>query len=226
MRIVDIRSLSGRNFYAHFPVVRLEIDLGSLRDTTTAALPHLTSRLMSWLPGLAEHHCGLGTAGGFLSRLQEGTYLGHVLEHVALELQSAAGWPVSFGKTRSLGEDGRYVVAYEYVVEQVGVEAGRMALQMLQAGVSGQDFAVAAGVQALQRTGARFQYGPSTMSIVQAARRRGIPVTRLDQRNLIQLGYGCHAMRLAATITGRTPCVAVDIAQDKMLTKTLLEEAG
>ncbi len=169
-----------------------------------------------------------GARGGFLARLAEGTWLGHVAEHIALELQNIAGTPVGIGKTRAAGKTGQYNVIYEFREEQVGIEAGRIAVELVNHLVAPDEgsFDFAAEVERLVRLAERQAFGPSTQAIIDEAVSRDIPWIRLDRQSLVQLGQGVHQQRIRATMTSRTSSIAVDIASDKALTNDLLSAAG
>jgi cyanophycin synthetase len=227
MRVVDIRAFDGRNVFSHRPAVAITLDLGPLARSTTAHLDGFAPALLGALPSLAAHRCALGRPGGFVTRLNEGTLLGHVVEHVALELQTLAGSPVSFGKTRQADAPGAYLVVIECPSSEVGLYAGRAAVDLVEALAAGQTrWDVDGTVKELRRLAAAAALGPSTAAIRDAALARGIPVTRLSGGSLLMLGMGVHQRRVQATLTDRTSCVAADIAGDKALAKQLLAAAG
>jgi cyanophycin synthetase len=226
-------------------MIRIRLDLGALEDWPSDRLPGFTDSLLVMLPGLREHGCSYGAPGGLERRLREGTWLGHVTEHVALELQTRAGSRVTRGKTRAVkGSPGCYDVLYSYREEEAGLLAGRLALQLVDSllppelrGVQGLEqlhhrdpMAEGGGVQsALDAVGhvvGRRALGPTTRSLVREAERRGIPVMRLDDFSFVQLGHGKRQQRLRASITGRTSSIGVEVAGDKDLTKSLLADAG
>jgi cyanophycin synthetase len=228
----------GPNLYAKFPVIRLVLDLGALEQWPTARLGHeFQKRLLEHLPGLAEHGCSYGEPGGFVRRMREdeGTWLGHVLEHVAIELQNVAGTPVTFGKTRTTGVAGQYEVVYEYDQAEVGTEASRLAMALLSSllpeelrtpGLMPAGFDFAEERDAYIRFAQRRALGPSTASLVKAAERREIPWIRLNEYSLVQLGHGKLQKRLQATVTSETRHIAVEIASDKEETNRLLGDLG
>ncbi|HEV7809133.1 MAG TPA: hypothetical protein VGO64_00930, partial [Candidatus Limnocylindrales bacterium] len=234
IQILDARVMRGPNRWSRSPMIRLLVDLGSLEERPTNTIDGFAARLVEGLPGLEEHHCSLGRRGGFLERLRDGTWLGHVAEHVALELQGLAGNRVTRGKTRRAGVDGRYDIVFAYRVESVGLAAGRSAVELVNALVNG-DQSVAGDalattveriVDELRRLSDRDGLGPSTQAIVDEARRRGIPWMRLDDRNLVQLGWGSHSRRIRATITDGTGTIATDLARDKDDAAAQFERAG
>ena len=225
-------------------MVRIQIDLDELAARDTAQRPGFTDALLAALPGLQRHHCSTGRPGGFVERLHEGTRLGHVIEHVALELQVEAGMPASRGKTREVrGHDGVYNVMFAYQDEQVARLAGRVAIQLVDSllapadrGVAGLDLVAAppstdaaetiAGLAALRAMAARRTLGPTTRSLVEEARRRGIPVQRADDQSLIRLGQGVNQRSFRAGLTDSTSHLAVQTAASKQQTKTRLRAAA
>jgi cyanophycin synthetase len=179
------------------------------------------------LPGVGQHTCGTGRAGGFEGRLRRGTWAGHVAEHIALQLQREAGTEVGRGKTRGTGEPGRYHVVYSYAEESVGVAAGRLAVRLVNHLVEPEpDFDFRAELEALILLAERAAFGPSTQALIDEAALRDIPWIRLNEASLVQLGHGLHQRRVRATMTSGTPSVAVDIASDKKLTNRLLAATG
>ena len=237
MEILDRSVYVGPSHYAHFPVIRLELDLGALEQWPTKRLGDaFIASLLEALPGLQEHGCSYGEPGGFVRRMteDEGTWLGHVLEHVAIELQNVAGVKVTFGKTRETARAGVYDVVFEYEQEDVGIEAADVALDLLhhllprELRPSNADdaFDLAARRDTFIRYAQRRALGPSTASIVHAAEARNIPWMRLNEQSLIQLGYGCNQQRIQATVTGRTPHIAVELASDKEETNRILSRLG
>ncbi len=230
LRILETRVLRGPNYWAREPVIRMVVDLGVLEDFPSNKIPGFSEALVELLPSLEEHACSLGRRGGFITRLRDGTWMGHVAEHIALELQNLAGTDVRHGKTRSAGPRGRYNVIYEYREEQVGIEAGRSAVRLVNHLVAPEDpeFAVdfMAEIERLIRLAERLAFGPSTQALIDEAVSRDIPYIRLDRHSLVQLGQGVHQQRIRATMTSRTSALGVDIASDKSLTNRLLDSAG
>ncbi|MBM3461194.1 MAG: cyanophycin synthetase [Armatimonadetes bacterium] len=224
--IRKIRTYHGPNLWAYKPLIHMILDLGEFEQFPSDSLEGFTDRLVGMVPTLEEHKCSVGRAGGFIQRLQEGTWMGHIVEHVALELQCLAGNMVKFGKTRSTDEVGVYNVVYEFLEESVGIEAGRVAVELCQALAEGRDYPLREKQIRLAEMVEELAYGPSTMSILVEARKRTIPVIRLNEANLVQLGYGRYQQRIQATTTSLTRMIAVDIACDKNLTKKLLSDIG
>ncbi|HRP07307.1 MAG TPA: cyanophycin synthetase, partial [Gemmatimonadales bacterium] len=238
MRILERSVYVGPSLYAHFPVIRLTLDLGDLEEWPTSRLgaPFIDG-LLAALPGLREHGCSYGEPGGLIRRMteDEGTWLGHVLEHVAIELQNTAGIPVTFGKTRGAGPAGVYHVVYEYEQKDEGLEAGELAMRLLASllpeecrprGIVPDGWTFDDERDTFIRFAQRRALGPSTASIVSAAERRGIPWMRLNNQSLVQLGHGRFQQRIQATVTGRTPHIAVELASDKEETNKVLGQIG
>ena len=238
MRILNRNVYVGPSQYAKFPVIRLELDLGELEQWPTGKLGRgFCDALVAALPGLAEHGCSYREPGGFLRRLREGegTWLGHVLEHVAIELQNVAGEDVTFGKTRSISDDrpGVYSVVYEYTQREEGIAAGELALKLLDSllpaelrSATDDSWNWEEERDGFIRYAQRRALGPSTMSLVRAAEERGIPWLRLNEQSLVQLGHGKYQQRIQATVTGRTPHIAVELASDKEETNKILGSLG
>jgi cyanophycin synthetase len=238
MRILERSVFVGPSLYAHFPVIRLELDLGELEQWPTGKLgPAFVDGLVAALPGLAEHGCSYREPGGFIRRMREGegTWLGHVLEHVAIEVQNVAGEDVTFGKTRSADKPGVYSVVYEYVQKEEGIAAGELALRLLSSllpeelrtrGSVPDGWEWATARDEFIRYAQRRALGPSTASLVRAAEERDIPWLRLNEQSLVQLGHGKYQQRIQATVTGRTPHIAVELASDKEETNKILASLG
>jgi cyanophycin synthetase len=230
LRILETRVLRGANYWAREPVIRQVVDLGGLEEFPSNRIPGFVDALVELLPTLEDHACSLGRRGGFLTRLREGTWAGHVAEHIALEFQNLAGTEVRHGKTRGTGEYGRYNVIFEYREEQVGIEAGKKAVAMVNHLVAPNDpafeFDLVPELESLIRLAERLAFGPSTQALLDEAAGRDIPFMRLDRYSLVQLGQGIHQERIRATMTSHTGGIAVDIASDKKLTNRLLDSAG
>src|SRR5215813_2173226 len=229
MRVGDIRALTGPNVYSHHPVLSMRLYLDDLTGKESREFPGFNELLLELLPGLAKHRCCTRREGGFLERLREGTYFGHVVEHVALELTELAGVPVYHGKTRSAGEPGTYNVIIEYKAEEGTERLLRMAVEIVESLTSrakGGAFPLEMRLKEVRKLIARTELGPTTKAITRAATRRGIPWKRVGENSLIQLGYGKYRRFIQAAMTERTSAVAVDIASDKELTKILLRDAG
>lgn len=226
MQILSVNTLPGANIYSHRPVLRVRLRLADHENVPTSECGEFVGRLLAVLPGLAEHCCSRGYPGGFAERLAEGTYLPHVFEHVALELQCLAGYDVSFGKARATGQGGVYEVVVGYRVAPAAVAAVRVAEELLGALLAGDAYDAAAAVDRVRKAGETAGLGPSTAAIAEAAKSQGIPVNRVGGEDLLILGYGCRQQRVWATITGRTGALGVDLASEKDITKRLLADGG
>jgi cyanophycin synthetase len=239
MRLLQKAVYRGPHLFSASPMIRLQVDLGSLESWPTNRLPGFADQLLGLLPGLGSHGCSYKTAGGLVRRMEEGTWLGHVVEHVALELQTLAGTPVARGKTRSVKRrPGVYNILFTYRHETVGLAAGYAALRLVDSllplefrGVAGFDgaeepFDLQRGLTHLRELVRRAAFGPTTAALVAEAERRDIPVARLNDQSLVRLGWGARQKILRASITGGTSLIAVETAGDKNLAKTLLAAAG
>ncbi|WP_437925658.1 cyanophycin synthetase [Sorangium sp. So ce291] len=226
MRILTIRTLQGPNVFANWPVLRMTLDLEDLAETSSAEVPHFVDRLLALLPGLGEHHCSRGKPGGFVERLREGTYWGHIIEHVALQLSEPAGIGVTYGKTVYAGAPGVYDVVVEFENEAAMRLLLEAAFELVTALLEGRPYDVAAKVAEAAQVAEETALGPSTRAVVKAAEKRGIPWSRLNDESLLVFGYGKHRRFVQATTSCNTSSVAVEIAGDKQLTKELLERAG
>jgi cyanophycin synthetase len=239
MRIVSTNVYVGPNLYAHFPVIRHVLDLGELEDWPTGRLgAAFVDPLLVALPGLNEHGCSYREPGGFVRRLREdeGTWLGHVMEHVAIELQNVAGSPVTFGRTRAIeGEAGHYTMVFQYHDAEVGRESSRLALQLLHSllpenlkpsDAPAADWNFEEARDEYIRYAQRRAFGPSTASLVRAAEERDIPWIRLNEQSLVQFGHGRYQQRIQATTTSSTSNIAVELASDKEETNSILRDLG
>ncbi len=238
MRIVSTSVYEGPNIYALFPVIRHIIDLEELEHWPTAKLgEEFIDQLVTYLPGLEEHGCSYREPGGFIRRMREdeGTWLGHVFEHLAIELQNIAGSDVTFGKTRSTDKPGEYYLVYEYESKDVGLAAGKLALDLLQhllpqnlksSDAPDDDFDFNEERDDFIRYAQRRALGPSTASLVKAAEERGIPWLRLNEYSLVQFGHGRYQRRIQATVTSETRHIAVELASDKEETNKILADLG
>ncbi|QEL66506.1 cyanophycin synthetase [Oryzomicrobium terrae] len=223
LRIVSLR---GPNIWTYRPVLEAWVDIGELEECPSNTIPGFYERLSSWLPSLIEHRCSYGERGGFLRRVQEGTWPGHILEHVTLELQNLAGLPGGFGKAREMSTRGVYKVIVRAWHEEVTRAALYAARDLVMAAIEDRPFDVAATVEHLRDLTDSLCLGPSTACIVDGADDRDIPHTRLSEANLVQLGYGAAQRRIWTAETDRTSAIAEGISRDKDLTKTLLSSCG
>lgn len=230
LEIRKTRVYRGPNVWTRVPSILMVVDIGELEDRPSNTIPGLYERLTELVPSLADHRCSRGYRGGFLERLREGTWMGHVAEHIALAIQGCTGADVTRGKTRSTDERGVYNVVFEYEQEDVGIAAGELAVRLLNHLIYNTEPELDY-VHELEenviRLAERFAFGPSTAAVVAEAHRRGIPVLRLDpRRSLVQLGHGRHQRRIWATVTSNTSNISVEIAGNKELTNRLLSDVG
>ncbi|HRN92141.1 MAG TPA: cyanophycin synthetase [Ferruginibacter sp.] len=227
MKIKDIRALRGPNYWSirRPKLIQMTIDLEEMEEKPTNTLPGFRERLEQLMPTLYDHRCSEGVPGGFFQRVDEGTWMGHVIEHVALELQTLAGMDTGFGRTRGTGNPGEYHVVFDYVEEEAGIRAARMAVETVQSIIDQREVSLEPFIQELREIRENTRLGPSTGCIVDEAAKRGIPYIRLNKYSLVQLGYGVNQKRIRATIASTTSSIAVDIAGDKEDTKDLLEAA-
>jgi len=239
MKIISTNVYVGPNIYAHFPVIRHVLDLGVLEEWPTRKLGEaFVGPLLERLPGLREHGCSYKEPGGFVRRMHEdeGTWMGHVMEHVAIEMQNVAGIPVTFGRTRSVdGEPGHYTMVFQYKDAEVGREASRLAMALIQSLLPAElrsedappaDWDFPEERDRFIRYAQSRAFGPSTQSLVDAAESRGIPWIRLNRQSLVQFGHGRYQQRIQATTTGRTSNIAVELASDKEETNAILRDLG
>jgi cyanophycin synthetase len=231
MRILKIQTLRGPNYWSirRHKLIVMRLDLENLAESPSNEIPGFYEGLVEALPSLEGHYCSPGCRGGFLMRVREGTMMGHIIEHVALELQELVGMPAAFGRTRETGTPGVYQVVFEYENEEAGRYAGRAAVRLCQSIADRGRYPQAELEQDLQdlRDFARDSaLGPSTEAIVKEAEKKGIPWMTLDARFLIQLGYGASQKRIQATMTNNTGILGVELACDKEATKRILAAAG
>ncbi len=229
MKILEIKVLKGPNYWSvrRTKLVQMKLDLEELEQSPTNKIPGFRQRLEQLFPTMIGHRCSEGTKGGFFKRVDEGTWMGHVIEHIALELQTLAGMDVGFGRTRTPeGEkEGVYYVVFSYMEEDAGVYAARASVKIAQSLVDGITYDLSEDIQKLREIREDTRLGPSTGCIVEEAAKRGIPYIRLNKQSLVQLGYGINQKRIRATIASTTSNIAVDIACNKEETKMLLEAA-
>lgn len=226
MKFLKIFALRGPNIWTYRPVLEAWLDIGVLEDSPSNLIPGFYERLTAWLPTLAEHRCGIGEPGGFLLRVREGTWPGHILEHVTLELQTLAGMQGGFGKARSTSVRGVYKVVARSRNEKVSRAAMQAARDLVMAAIENTPFDVTATISQLREMVDSLCLGPSTACIVDAATERKIPSIRLTDGNLVQLGYGVHQHRVWTAETDKTSAIAEGISRDKDLTKQLLQACG
>ena len=226
IEIREMRALRGANYYSRYPVIYMQVALGELEEKPSDTIPGFKDRIEKILPTLIEHHCSLGYHGGFFERIDRGTWAGHIAEHVAIELQCLANMEVGFGKTYSTDDYGIYNVVFRYRDEEVGLEAGKYAIQIVNNLFNNKETDIARIIQHLKEIRENNLFGPSTQSIVSEAQNRSIPVIRLNDESYVQLGYGIHQRRFQATIIDSTSAIGVEIADDKKQTKDILSKMG
>lgn len=226
IQLLRINYLRGPNLWTYRPVLEVWLDLGELEDSPSDQLPGFNDRLLAWLPALVEHHCGVGERGGFIERLRTGTWAGHVLEHVVIELLNLAGMPTGFGQTRSTSQRGVYRMVFRARDEQVARAALACGHRLLMAAINDELFDVATAVAVIKDEIDDCYFGPSTASIVAGATDRRIPHIRLNDGNLVQLGYGARQRRIWTAETEMSSAIAEGIASEKDLTKSLLKSCG
>ncbi len=226
MKLLDVKILNGRNFYSHNPVVKLTVDLEDLHNTPTVDMPNFNRNLLEILPGLEEHKCSRGYRGGFVERLNHGTYLAHVIEHTSIELQNIMGFNISYGKARLESGDSIYNVVYGFVNETIGIEAGKLAFQIINGLLSGVRTDIEESIRLIKKHAQKSELGPSTKAIIAEANKMGIPAIRIGDGSLVQLGYGAKSKIIQATLTEKASCIGVDIACDKGMTNELLRGNG
>lgn len=226
IEFLKVMPLRGPNIWTYRPVLEAWVDIGDLEDSPSNTIPGFYERLSSWLPSLIEHRCGIGERGGFLQRVREGTWPGHILEHVTLELQNLAGMQTGFGKARETSTRGVYKVVVRSRHEQVSRACLYAARDLVMAAIEDRPFDVPSTVAHLRAMADSLCLGPSTACIVDAATERQIPAIRLTEGNLVQLGYGARSRRIWTAETDQTSAIAEGIASDKDLTKSLLQSCG
>lgn len=227
MKILDIKTLRGPNYWSirRHKLIQMRLDLEEVEEMPTNKIDGFGERLEALFPSMYSHRCSVGEPGGFFQRVKEGTWMGHVIEHIALELQTLAGMDCGFGRTRTTGKHGVYNVVFSYMEEKAGVYTARASVRIAEALIAGTPYDLADDIQNLREIREEERLGPSTGSIVDEAIARGIPYIRLNRHSLVQLGYGENQKRVRATIASTTSSIAVDIACDKEETKNLLEAA-
>ncbi len=227
MKIIEIKVLRGPNYWSvtRSKLIQMRLDLEELEAAPTNTISGFRERLEALFPTMIEHRCSIGTKGGFFQRVEEGTWMGHVIEHIALEMQTLAGMETGFGRTRGTGKEGEYFVCFSYIEEEAGVFAARASVKIAEALITGAAYDLASDIMSLREIRENTRLGPSTGCIVEEAAKRGIPYIRLNKNSLVQLGYGVNQKRIRATIASTTSNIAVDIACNKEETKNLLGAA-
>lgn len=227
---MDIRSISamrGPNYWSvrRHKLIVMVLDLEEMEELPSNKIDGFPERLKKMFPTMYSHRCSEGCEGGFFMRVDEGTWMGHVIEHIALEIQTLAGMDTGFGRTRGYGEPGVYSVVFSYIEESVGRYAAKLAVEICEALIKGEDFDLTDDIQRMRELREDDRLGPSTGSIIEEAESRGIPWIRLNKYSLCQLGYGANQKRIQATVTSETSSIGVELACDKEDTKYLLEQA-
>lgn len=226
MLLQEVKVLRGPNYWSikRHKLIQMTLDLQEMESRPTDTIPGFLERIRTLLPTLYHHTCSRGVPGGFFDRVKEGTWMGHVIEHIALEIQALAGIEAGFGRTRGTGVPGVYHVAFCYEGEESGKYAGKAAVRIAEALIAGEEYDVTADIDEIKRLYCKEKIGPSTGSIINEARKRDIPSLCVEECGYIQLGYGKKQKRVQATLTGQTSCIAVDIAGNKDETKRLLAQ--
>lgn len=227
MKIREINAMRGPNYWSvrRHKLIVMVLDLEEMEERPSNTIPGFLDRLKAMFPSMYSHRCSVGEPGGFFQRVEEGTWMGHIIEHIALEIQTLAGMDTGFGRTRTYGEKGVYNVVFSYMEESVGRYAAKAAVEICEALIEGEAYNLEDDIQRMRELRESERLGPSTGSIVEEAASRGIPWIRLNKYSLCQLGYGANQKRIQATVTSETSSIAVEIACDKEDTKYLLEQA-
>lgn len=227
MEIREIRAMNGPNYWSirRHKLIVMVLDLQELEQKPTNKIDGFLERLKEMFPDMHSHRCSVGTPGGFFQRVEEGTWMGHVIEHIALEIQTLAGMDTGFGRTRGYGEEGVYNVVFDYLEKSAGVYAAKASVRIAQALIDNKSYDLEEDLQTMRELREEGRLGPSTGSIIQEAVDRGLPWIRLNKYSLCQIGYGANQKRIQATVTSETSSIGVEIACDKEDTKHLLEQA-
>ena len=228
MKIIEIKILRGPNYWSNFrnKLIAMKLDLEELEQRPTDSIDGFSERIEKLLPTMFKHRCSRGNEGGFFERVKDGTWMGHVIEHIALEIQTLAGMECGFGRTRGTGKEGVYNVVFSYKEENVGIYAANAAVKIAEALIEGIEYDLENDIKTMREMREKFRFGPSTGSIVDEAVSRNIPFIRLNNQSLVQLGYGKNQVRFRATMTDKTSSIAVDLASNKDETKKMLTDAA
>jgi cyanophycin synthetase len=221
MKILNQTVFEGKNIYSHKKCIRVELDLCGYSEIPSRDIKGFNERLIGILPELKEHRCGIYEEGGFVTRLNEGTYLAHICEHSIIAIQNRLGIDVAYGKAREIKDD-KYYIIFQYEYRVLGIEAARLAVDLINALVYNEKINFSGRVNTLEEIFCKEFIGPSTSAIKEAAERYGMPVFQLEDSGFYQIGYGKQGRVIEATIGAQTSCVSADIASDKELTKALL----
>ena len=228
MKIIEIKILRGPNYWSNYrnKLIAMKLDLEELEERPTNSIDGFSERIEKLIPSMFKHRCSRGNEGGFFERVKEGTWMGHVIEHIALEIQTLAGMECGFGRTRGTGKEGVYNVVFSYKEENVGIYAANAAVKIAEALIEGVEYDLNNDIKTMREMREKFRFGPSTGSIVDEAVSRNIPFIRLNNQSLVQLGYGKNQVRFRATMTDKTSSIAVDLASNKDETKKMLTDAA
>lgn len=228
MKIVEIKILRGPNYWSNYrnKLIAMKLDIEDLEERPTNKIDGFAERIATLIPSMISHRCSRGNEGGFFERVEEGTWMGHVIEHIALEIQTLAGMECGFGRTRGTGTKGIYNVVFSYMEENVGIYAAKASVRIAEALIEGTEYDLDSDIKTMREMREKDRFGPSTGSIVDEAVARDIPYIRLNDESLVQLGYGKNQVRFRATMTDRTSSIAVDLAGNKDETKKMLQEAA
>jgi cyanophycin synthetase len=228
MQIIEIKIMRGPNYWSikRRKLIVMKLDIQELEELPTDKIPGFPERIEKAIPSLCEHRCSEGKQGGFFERIERGTWMGHVIEHIALEIQCLAGMNCGYGRTRGTGKKGIYNVVFSYMEEAVGVYAAKAAVRIADALIKGEEYDIDNDIREMRELREKVRFGPSTGSIIDEAMARDIPFIRLNSASLVQLGYGKNQVRFRATMTDRTSSIAVDLASNKDETKRMLLEAA
>jgi len=228
MKIIEIKILRGPNYWSNYrnKLIAMKLDLEELEERPTNSIDGFSERIEKLIPSMFKHRCSRGNEGGFFERVKEGTWMGHVIEHIALEIQTLAGMECGFGRTRGTGKEGVYNVVFSYKEENVGIYAANAAVKIAEALIEGVAYDLNNDIKTMREMREKFRFGPSTGSIVDEAVSRNIPFIRLNNQSLVQLGYGKNQVRFRATMTDKTSSIAVDLASNKDETKKMLTDAA
>jgi len=226
IEIKELRALRGPNRHSRKPVIFMVLDIKEYENQPSDKIKGFSDRLLTLIPTLQEHGCSIGNPGGFIQRLRDGTWAGHIIEHIAIELQCLAGIEVAYGKTLDTQEKGIYILAFQYQVESAGLKAAKEAISLFEAVAEDRSFDVDQVVFSLKVLREDDMLGPTTWSIVKEAKSRGIPFIRLNEDSYIQLGFGAYQKRIQTSITSQTSAIAVEIADEKTRAKNQLKKSG
>lgn len=221
MKIEKVRVFEGRNIYSHKRCIKMNLDLEGYSDVSSKEISGFNKALLGYLPSLREHCCSIGEKGGFLQRLYEGTYLSHICEHTVIALENILDIDVSYGKAREIGGE-KYYIIYEYKYRNTGIECGKIAVELINSIINNKDYNLKNKIEQLKYILKTEELGPSTLTIINEAKKHNIPITKIGENSMFQLGYGVNSQRVEATICDSTSTISVDIACDKLLTKDIL----